>query len=265
MKNQERIKSILNTAYLETSITGLKTFNLSNLNLPDDPDFPLPNNLRLGHLTEKIVSVLIKSSTNYKVLHENVQLIENKITLGEIDFIIEEKTTNQLIHLELAYKFYLFDPSISSEPINNWIAPNRNNSLSGMLEKLKQKQFPLLYHKAAKSKLGNIAINKVSQEVCLLASLFIPYQYKGNFNPAYEKAIKGYYLNIDKFISLDHSAKSYYIPQKKEWGMSPSENETWVDFNNVAEHIAPSIKEERAVLCWQKEKNSYSSFFIVWW
>jgi hypothetical protein len=31
--------------------------------------------------------------------------------------------------MELAYKFYLFDPSISSEPINNWIGPNRNDSL----------------------------------------------------------------------------------------------------------------------------------------
>jgi hypothetical protein len=35
--------------------------------------------------------------------------------------------------MELAYKFYLFDPSISSEPINNWIGPNRN-SLQEKLE-----------------------------------------------------------------------------------------------------------------------------------
>jgi hypothetical protein len=35
--------------------------------------------------------------------------------------------------MELAYKFYLFDPSISSEPINNWIG-NRNDSLQEKLE-----------------------------------------------------------------------------------------------------------------------------------
>jgi hypothetical protein len=49
-------------------------------------------------------------------LYENIQVIEDKKTIGEIDFIIEDKNTKQVIHMELAYKFYL-DPSISSEPI----------------------------------------------------------------------------------------------------------------------------------------------------
>lgn len=265
MNPTKRINSILKTTNLDSSITGLKTFNLSELNLSTEPDFPLPNNLRLGHLAERIVSGLIKSSTNYKVLYENVQLIEAKRTLGEIDFIIENKDTNQRIHLELAYKFYLFDPSIGSESINNWIAPNRNNSLQGMLEKLKGKQFPLLYHNAAQAKLNTIEINELSQAVCLMANLFIPYEYKANFEPAYQKAIKGYYLNMDTLTSLDNSAKSYYVPSKKEWGMDPAGNENWTDFNDIEEDIRASMEEERAVLCWQKQENSYSAFFIVWW
>ncbi len=265
MKTKSRIKSILKASNLDSSITGLQTFNLSELKLTAEPNFPLPDNLRLGHLAENIVSELIKLSTNYNVLYENVQLIEDKVTLGEIDFIIEEKDTNQRIHLELAYKFYLFDPSISSEPINNWIAPNRNNSLQGILEKLKRKQFPLLYHKAAKSKLKNIEINELSQAVYLMANLFIPYEYKASFEPAYTQAIKGYYLNMDRLISLDNSTKSYYIPSKKEWGMDPAENETWTDFNGVEAGIRASMTEERAVLCWQKCDDSYSAFFIVWW
>ena len=265
MNTKQRINSILKASNLDTSITGIQTFNLSDLNLPTDPDFPLPNNLRLGHLAEKIVSELIKLSTNYKVLYENVQLIEAKRTLGEIDFIIENEDTNQRIHLELAYKFYLFDPSISSEPIDNWIAPNRNNSLQGMLEKLKRKQFPLLYHQAAKSKLENIEINELSQAVCLIANLFIPYEYKAIFAPAYTQAIKGYYLNMDTLISLDKTTISYHIPSKKEWGMDPAGNEIWTDFNDIEGGIRASMEEERAVLCWEKCDDAYSAFFIVWW
>jgi hypothetical protein len=265
MNTYQRIKSILKATNLDSSITGLKTFNLSNLNLPIEPDFQLPNNLRLGHLSEKVVSELIKSSTNYTVLYENAQLIEDKRTLGEIDFILEEHDTNQLIHMELAYKFYLFDPSISSEEIKNWIAPNRNNSLTGMLEKLKKKQFPLLYHKSAKAKLKNIDINEATQALCLLVSLFIPYESNSSFSPAYTQVIKGYYLNMDTFISLDDSAKSYYIPQKKEWGMDPADNETWTDFKGIEEGMRTSIGEERALLCWQKQEDSYSTFFITWW
>ncbi|MGB1216287.1 MAG: DUF1853 family protein, partial [Saprospiraceae bacterium] len=149
--------------HLDDSVTGMPSFDLSELNIIDDLEFQLPNNLRLGHLIEKIVSELIKSSTNYKILYENSQLIENKNTIGEIDFIIKEIKTQSLIHLELAYKFYLFDPSISSEIINNWIGPNRNDSLKEKLNKLKRKQFPLLYHEKAKEKFKDIKIEEVSQ------------------------------------------------------------------------------------------------------
>ena len=119
MNTKSRIASILKANSLDLSISGFQTFNLSELNLAKDLEFQLPTNIRLGHLVEKIVSELIKSSTNYKVLYENIQIIENKKTIGEIDFIIEEIVTSQVIHLELAYKFYLFDPSISSKSINN--------------------------------------------------------------------------------------------------------------------------------------------------
>jgi hypothetical protein len=265
MKTKSRIASILKANSLDYSITGLQTFNLSELNLAADLEFQLPTNIRLGHLAEKIVSELIKSSTNYNVVYENVQITEDKKTIGEIDFIIEGIDTKQLIHMELAYKFYLFDPNISSEPINNWIGPNRNDSLKKKLEKLRRKQFPLLYHNCSKSKFNNIEIDEASQALCLLVSLFIPYEYKASFSPIYKNAIKGYYLNFETFASLDNSAKTYYIPSKKEWGMDPSENEIWIDFKGAEKYINTSIKEKQAPLCWQKYKDSYLAFFIVWW
>lgn len=265
MKTKSRIASIVKANNLDSSIIGLQTFNVSELNLKTDLEFKLPTNLRLGHLVEKIVSELIKSSTNYNVIYENIQIIEDRKTIGEIDFIIKNERTKQLIHLELAYKFYLFDPSISSEPINNWIGPNRKDSLKEKLEKLKRKQFPLLYHNSTKETLNTIEIDKTEQALCLLVSLFIPYEYKANFNPIFEKAIKGYYLNMETFISLDSLDKTYYLPPKKEWGIDPSENDIWTDLSGVKEYINTSIKEKQAPLCWQKHKNSYKAFFIVWW
>lgn len=265
MNTKSRITSILRADSLDFSITGLQAFRLSVLEIESDLDILLPTNLRLGHLAEIIVSGLIKSSTNYDVVYENVQLIEDKRTIGEIDFIIAENDSNQLIHMELAYKFYLYDPEISTETLNNWIGPNRNDSLREKLDKVKNKQFPLLYHDIAKSKFDKIDLDVVSQALCLLVSLYIPYEYKPSFSLAYQKAIKGYYLNIEKFINLDHSDKSYYLPLKKEWGMDPFENMTWAGFHDIEHHIKLCIKEKQAPLCWQKSKDSYSSFFIVWW
>ncbi|MBC8754866.1 DUF1853 family protein [Kordia sp. YSTF-M3] len=265
MNSKHRIASILKANTLAAEITGLQTFHLSELNLTTELEFELPTKLRLGHLAEKIVAELIKSSTNYKVLYENIQIRENKNTIGELDFIIENILTKQLIHLELAYKFYLFDPTIAEETMHNWIGPNRNDSLKEKLDKLKRKQFPLLYHNCTKSTLNDIETDKVTQALCLLVSLFIPYKYNESFSPVYEKAIKGYYFNFETFVSLDNSAKTYYVPTKKEWGMDPSENEIWTDFAGVENYIRICMKENQAPLCWQKHNDLYITFFIVWW
>ncbi|MFK7969290.1 MAG: DUF1853 family protein [Bacteroidia bacterium] len=265
MNTQSRIASILKANTLESAITGLPTFDLSALGLEPGLDFPLPDNLRLGHLAESIVSRLIHASTTYTILYENVQVAEGKQTIGELDFIIEEVTTKQVIHMELAYKFYLLDPSISSEPIRNWIGPNRNDSLIEKLAKTKRKQFPLLYHDSTKAALPNIAIEDASQALCLLVSLFIPYEYKASLNTMYEKAVKGYYLNLEQFASLDTATKSYYIPSKKEWGMDPSENEIWTDFRGIEAHLNACMETKQCPLCWQKQGDAFVAFFVVWW
>lgn len=265
MNSKSRINSILNTTCLDSTVTGLQSFNLSELNHVADTDFELPKKLRLGHLAEKIVSELLKSSSNYDVLFENVQVMENKRTIGELDFIIQNNQTKQLTHLELAYKFYLYDPSISSEVINCWIGPNRNDSLSQKLEKLKSKQFPLLYNQSTKANLENIDISKVRQALCLLSSLYIPYLSEHRFSQSYQEAIKGYYFNMEEFIGLDHTDKTYYLPAKKEWGMDPSEQIAWSDFDEIINLVQELISERQAPLCWEKKKDNYSTYFIVWW
>jgi len=265
MNTKSRIASILNSESLETSVTGLPTFELSSMIIDEDLDFPLPSNLRLGHLAEKIVSELLKSSSNYNVLYENIQLSEDKQTIGEIDFIVEGIPDKRVIHMELAYKFYLYDPSIAQEPIKNWIGPNRNDSLIEKLEKLKSKQFPLLHHPAAVALFHDLEIDSVSQELCLLASLFIPYQYEGTFDPEYQRAIKGYYMNLETFLRSDRQGNEYYIPSKSEWGMDPSQHEEWSDLNSQKAYIASIIEERQSLLCWQKHGDNYLTFFIVWW
>ena len=265
MVNKPRISSILNTNSLDYSTTGLHSFNLKDLKLSGELNFELPTNLRLGHLAEKIVSNLIKASSNYKIVYENIQFIEDKQTIGEIDFILSEIETEQLIHLELAYKFYLFDPNHSSYELNNWVGPNKNDSLIQKLKKTATKQFPLLFSQAAQRKLNEIDLEKVSQQLCLLASLYVPYNNKTEFNSNIQKGIKGYYLNLKKFKSLNKQGKSYYVPSKKEWGIEPSDNKEWYILKEVETVIETSISEKRSLLCWEKHNNSYTQFFITWW
>ena len=265
MNSKSRITSILKNTILEKSITGIEPFNLSCLILTKNINFELPHNIRLGHIIEKVVSELLHLSENYNILYESVQLIENKKTIGEIDFIIQNMNNSELIHLELAYKFYLLDPSTSSELIDKWIGPNRNDTLKNKLEKLKTKQFPLLNNNVTTSSLPFLKTSKISQKLCFFSSLFIPLNYKENLPQAYTNAIEGYYINYNSFINFNHNKNRYYIPSKKEWGIQPTENKSWSHINNIKEKVKISIEEQQSVLCWQKNLDSFTSLFIVWW
>ncbi|AWG22975.1 hypothetical protein FFWV33_16295 [Flavobacterium faecale] len=265
MQTHPRIASIIEADILDFSVTGVPSFDLSALDLPTALDFDLPTNLRLGHLVEKAVSKLIQSSSIFALLHENIQIIEDKKTIGELDFIIENKQTQELVHLELAYKFYLLDPTLSTETIHNWIGPNRNDSLSEKLNKLKTKQFPLLYNDCTKATLHDLQIDTISQALCLMVSLFIPYRFEGNLSSSYQKAIKGYYINFQTFINHHNESKTYYLPAKKEWGIDPEENNNWSDFDTIQKAVGSAMVEKQSPLCWQKCNDTYVAFFIVWW
>ena len=91
---------------------GLEQFVLENDKLDYKRLCPVPKNLRLGHQVEHIYLQLLKASNKYKVLAHSIQLIEYKRTLGELDFIIKSLVTDEIIHVELAYKFYLIDYTI---------------------------------------------------------------------------------------------------------------------------------------------------------
>jgi hypothetical protein len=265
MNLKSRIESILNAPILSAEITGIPTFLLSELQLEQLPKVTLPKHRRLGHLAERVVSELIKASTNYKMLYENLQIIQHKNTIGELDFIIQHKTTQKIIHVEFAYKFYLYDPSISSESTKNWIGPNRKDTLYEKLEKLQQKQFPLLYHEATKAKVPELDVATISQQLCLLVYLFLPYASKLTLNAELQAAVKGYYMDFETFCGKHHDEKMYYIPSKKEWGIDPATHETWNSFKIIKEEIKQKLSQKHAPKCWMKHGNSFELFFIVWW
>ncbi|MEM6719613.1 MAG: DUF1853 family protein [Bacteroidota bacterium] len=265
VNNDARITSILKATHLDTALTGIPTFYLSELQITTLPEVELPQNRRLGHLVERIVSELINASENYTILHENLQIIDDKHTIGELDFIIQHKQTTAITHLELAYKFYLYDPTLSSKTIECWIGPNRRDALHEKLQKLQQKQFPLLYHEVTQSKLPNISVENVTQKLCVLTYLFVPYNQKIQFSEEYQKVIKGYYVDFHTFIQLHDEENVYYLPTKKEWGIDPAEHTIWLDYKATQTEIKLQLQHKHTPLCWKRHQNSYEQFFVTWW
>ena len=262
-----RNQSIIDAETIGVSLKGISTFELNTLNNVALSDVIFSKNLRLGKQVEKIVSGLITSSSNYEVLKENIQIIDDKITVGELDFIIKNLETNQISHLELVYKFYLYDPNNSTIELEKWIGPNRKDSYIKKFEKLKNKQFPLLYKTQTANYLEGIDIAKLDQKLCFMATLFVPYTLLGNaFSLINNKAIVGYWHTLNEFKTVKNQATKYYLPQKTEWGINPKFNNEWMSYSSIIELIRECHSRDFSPLCWvKKENNSFEQCFIVWW
>ncbi len=265
MKAHSRLRSLLNACTLGKEVTGYEVFDVPQPEKSATLKVDLPTNVRLGHLVERVISQLIKVSNDYRLIEENFQLVEDKRTIGELDFIVEDLILGRFLHVELAYKFYLYDPTISDSAINNWIGPNRRDSLVEKLDKLRSKQFPLLHHDKARRALTNINVEEVAPALCFMASLYVPVNFSGELPGDYHKAVKGFYCDFEAFSQMDHSDTFYHIPRKTEWGINPSENEKWLSFKEIVEEVKSRLSEHRAPLIWRKNGEDFSEYFVVWW
>jgi len=105
----------------------------------------LLNSKRLGLHFESFVAYWLMISPNYDLIAQNIQIMEalakGSHTLGEIDFIIRNLKTDEVIHLEVAVKFYLGSPPYDN-PMR-WFGTNTKDQLGKKVNHLKQHQTQL--------------------------------------------------------------------------------------------------------------------------
>ena len=221
----------------------------------------------LGKRVERFFEYQIRHSKHYDLKISNLQVIANKQTLGELDFIVEEKNTRQLIHIELVYKFYVYDPGFKEE-LARWIGPNRKDSLLEKVNRLKTKQLPLLQKKATQQILNgyHISTTSIEQQVCYKASLFIPRNLKNkNFLSINNDCIVGFWIHFEEFTAKQFDQAQFYSPGKQFWPVDPSKNELWFSYSKIFPQIESFIQQQRSPLVWMKSGEHYEKFFIVWW
>jgi len=214
---------------------------------------------------EACFEAYLKQSANFELLAANLQIHGEKNTLGELDYIVRNLKTDEVIHIELACKFYLYDVEAGFSEEEKWIGPNRKDSLFEKLEKLKLKQFPLLYKKETIQKLETLGIKMPSsQQLCLKAFLFLPKKMKPDFFPKnIKKCIVGHYIKFVDFA--EDTIASYALPSKKEWLLPESEITEWYSFSEIKQIIEAQLKMKKSPLIYKKTPLKLERFFIVWW
>lgn len=248
--------------------TQKKTFVLPNvdLKLEDVANLEISPFLRLGNRLEKFFSFILKHSEQYEILFENLQIIENKTTLGELDFIIKDLITNEILHVELGAKLYLYFPNFKDEG-EKFVGPNQKDALFFKLQKLKDEQFPLLYYPKTQEILRSkgIDVYEIQQQICLKVRVFLPKNYSEIPLQIKKENIYGYYINLEEFENEQYKQNQYFIPDKKDWIVSPEYCEKWFSYDEILPLINKMHSSKQSPLIWMKNETQIESFFVIFW
>jgi hypothetical protein len=260
---QKRYQGFLKTRVLweSESVFNLKQLEIESPN--SSIDISVDSSLRLGKYIERLVAFELQQHNNISVIAENVQIQEGKNTLGELDCLLIKN--NQPVHLEIIYKFYLYDAVVGETEIDHFIGPNRKDSLIEKLIKLKEKQLPLLRSNTCKPYLDALGLKAESmvQQVYFKAQLFIPYRNQNILLDTLNNAcVVGFYITkkeLNEFIDC-----KFYVPIKKDWLIIPHTNVNWLNFNDFRAFADSYFEQKFSALCWVKFKNgNIKKIFIV--
>ncbi|MCX7548096.1 DUF1853 family protein [Xanthomarina sp. F1114] len=253
-QNLWRNQDVYNLQQLELSSKWSISFNET-----------LPKNIRLGKRVEQFVFFQLKQLPQIKIVFENLQIQKEKHTIGEMDGLI--LINSQPVHLEIIYKFYVYDESVGSNSLEHWIGPNRKDSLIQKLDKLKNKQLPLLYHPETSKYLEkhNINIEEIKQQVLFKAQLFLPFNKTiPDLKLINSASVVGFYLKQGEISQFKTS--KFLIPSKANWLQEPHTQVTWLTYTLFLESITPILENKTAPLIWIKLPNGeLKKCFVVWW
>lgn len=222
--------------------------------------------LRLGKWIEIFTAFQLQQIDGIEFITENLQIRNNKQTIGELDVLLLQN--EKPIHLEIAYKFYLYDDTqVYTNFLDYWIGPNRTDSLMLKLKKLINKQLPLLYKPETKEVLNALGFKSQNFEqfVNFKAQLFVPYNKRPiEFNLLNKDCVQGFYIHFSEVeLIADYL---FYIPTKLDWLVEPTLSVDWLNFDGTLPLLQVYIDKKQSPLCWLKNENyQLSKCFITWW
>jgi len=219
---------ILNTPSLINHPEGISPFSClkdhlqqANVSIADKLLINPPK--RLGIYYENLIEYLINQHLQPSVLRRNEQVIKNKKTLGEFDFI--GRIDKSDFHLECAIKFYLRVGG--GEQLSDYIGPGKQDRFDIKYQRMFNHQIPLSSSPEGLAVCLQHGIAPQYKLVLLQGYLFhpfsesIPHNLAKEINPSH---LSGWWLRSSETPSL--GADYQFGIMRKPFWLTPIVNET---------------------------------------
>lgn len=176
-----------------------------------------PPRVPLGKRFERLLSFYFNHSARFEVIWEGKQVVNDKTTLGEMDFLVADLADKKVFHIEVACKFYL-----SSKNQSKWstfLGPNAKDCLADKMEKF-HRQFDLAHHPLVQGALKERNVQQFESRLFLKGFIFHHFTLLQKARPhqwASDRYSSGWYCFAHELPSLLHEKAEWYILEKKNW------------------------------------------------
>ena len=202
---------------------------------------------KLGWYAEKLMEYFFSNFDDFRLIANNIQLFENKITKGEIDFLVRDRLTSEVIQIELATKFYISHKG-------QFIGPNAKDNLEKKYNRLVHHQ---LLKETPEDILRITGNQKISAAKFLVKGIiFYPYdsfivedfKYPTYLNRNHQK---GWHLCFSEFLLYDFSTL-HYIPKSEWFGLN---NLIRIDKNEFQDFFKQAFQLSKAIMVLDEKGN----------
>ena len=185
----------------------------------------LKNHHRLGVHFEDLFELHIKSFPQITDFYSHIQIIEDKRTLGEADFLVRQNNVWQ--HIEVAIKFYLRVGR--SGRLCDYLGPSLTDSLDKKVNHINNRQLKLLESNSAQKTLHKLGVNSavgsfsqifgwlfyhISDDQSNIPDTINPHHARGRWLATNE---------LVTFFGEYPDTISFLMPSRSEWLIAPSQ------------------------------------------
>ena len=175
--------------------------------LKEDLD-QLNEHTALGRYTERLLSIWFKHNPHFELLKFNLQIVVQKRTVGEIDFLLLEKDSGKAVQLEFAIKYFLAKQSDQED--TQFIGPKGRDSLKAKSKKLIEQQMQLSLNHSEQLEEGLRAFD-FKPQIMLKGELFFPLGKSDKSN------LWMYYKEIDRLMEWNQADEFVILKKRRDW------------------------------------------------
>jgi hypothetical protein len=179
---------------------------------------------RLGSHFESLLAFWLADPANslYRLVASHIPIRDGNRTLGELDFLVQDKASGRFQHWEVAVKFYLGVKA--GGDYHHWVGPGLGDRLDLKVSHLLQHQLSLTGHPAARAALETLGVSHCTSACLLKGRLFYPLdveQLAWQPMAACPRHETGWWLPAGDFPARFDAAALDWLPLPREHWLTP--------------------------------------------